>query len=83
MLNMVRAWWQGLQDELKERVMLAERAVVYVVDFDLNMLHPYKIALDLAGEKLGFHLMEHTPKRCDNKYDLPQLIFNITNIRSA
>lgn len=69
-----------MQDELKERVTLAERSIVYVVNFDLNMLHPYKIALDLMGEKFGFRLLEHTPRR-NNTWDLPQIIFNVANIR--
>lgn len=60
--------------------MLAERSLVYEVNFDMNMLQPYKIALDLLGEKYGFRLRDHTPKRGD-EWAIPQIIFNVAYIR--
>ncbi len=68
-----------MQDELRERVLQAERAVMYALGFNMSILHPYRIALNLVNER-GFRLKMHTPLR-NNLYDLPQIIFNVTNIR--
>ncbi|BDA44256.1 Cyclin-T1-4 [Coccomyxa sp. Obi] len=68
----------AMQDELRERVLAAERAIMYALEFNMGILHPYKIALSLVNER-GFRLKMHTPLR-NNLYDLPQIIFNVTNI---
>lgn len=54
---------------------------MYALEFGMATLHPYKIALDLVNDR-GFRLKQHTPLR-NNLYDLPQIIFNITNVRCA
>ncbi|EIE25993.1 hypothetical protein COCSUDRAFT_60988 [Coccomyxa subellipsoidea C-169] len=64
----------AMQDELRERVLQAERAVMYALGFNMSILHPYRIALNLVNER-GFRLKMHTPLR-NNLYDLPQIIFN-------
>ena len=70
-----------MQDELRERVLLAERAIMYALEFNMGILHPYKIALSLVDDR-GFRLKMHTPLR-NNLYDLPQIIFNVTNVRCS
>ena len=69
-----------MQDELREAVLVAERALLYALGFDLTVLHPFKVALDLAGQGIGFGLNLHTAQR-NGVWDLFQVIFNLTNLR--
>ena len=69
-----------MQDELREAVLVAERALLYALGFDLTVLHPFKIALDLAGQGIGFRLNMYTAQR-NGIWDLYQVIFNLTNLR--
>ena len=73
---------QAMQEELREAVLVAERALLYALGFELTVLHPFKIALDLAGQSAGFGLNLYTTQR-NGVWDLYQVIFNLTNLRCA
>ena len=74
---------QAQQDELREAVLIAERAVLYALDFDLDVHHPYGVALSLMTEK-AFNLVQLGVLRLNASgmscYDLPQIIFNVYNM---
>jgi hypothetical protein len=78
-------WWapdQAMQDELREAVLRAERAMLYALGFEQGVQHPYSIAMDAITESAGFGLIHYTRPR-NKHYDLPQFIFNFTNVRFA
>ena len=69
-----------MQDELREAVLRAERAMLYALGFEQGVQHPYRIAMDLMMDNIGFGLIHHTAPR-EDKYDLPQFVINFTNVR--
>ena len=81
---------QMLEDELRKAVLLAERAILYALGFELRQQNLLKVALDLAGvpSGSGFGLTArivlanpNALKQEQEYYPLPQAIVNTLNIR--
>ena len=79
---LVDGTFQVLEDELREAVLLAERAILYALGFELRQLNPYKVALDVAGvrEGTGWEMMPLVVLE-GGYMPLGQAIFNIVNTR--
>ena len=72
---------QAHTDELQAALIKAERAILYIIDFEMRIQHPYKIALELTKPP-AFNLQKHSIAASNGRYvDITTAIFNVANAR--
>eukprot|EP00884_Botryococcus_braunii_P019213 jgi/Botrbrau1/5976/Bobra.104_1s0007.2 len=64
----------GVMDLLRERIVVGERALVYAINFDFNVRHPYKVAMQVI-DHFKLHILPDLPP--DVK--LQQVVWNMIN----
>ena len=68
-------------DELQAAVSKAERSILYIIDFEMRVQHPFKIASELVGP-LAFNLRQYTPVNASGRYqDITDAVFNVAIAR--
>ena len=72
---------QANLDELQAAVSKAERSILYIINFEMMIQHPHKIAQELTYPA-AFNLRAHTLPSSDGKYrELNFAIYNVANAR--
>ena len=68
-------------DELQAAVSKAERSILYIINFEMVIQHPHKIAQELTYPA-AFNLRAYTLPSSDGKYrELNFAIYNVANTR--
>ena len=68
-------------DELQAAVGKAERSILYIIDFEMRIQHPFRIASELTSPP-AFNLRRYTPVTSSGRYqDITDAVVNVANAR--
>ncbi len=67
-------------DELQVAVSKAERSILYTINFETRVQHPFTIALELISVN-SFNLRIYSREAGGQFTELPQAIYSVANAR--